>query len=160
VDELDLADECWTTPIGDIDIGDVCEALPFAVLSDERLAEVLTSGESPATVLVPARHSYGLVVGVVSGYAVVAAVGTLRGVDDEEMFARLVDSGRTARSHIRLPAIPEDRFGAWDGRDGVAMLSHVETFRVDYELLRRRVAAMNDSARELIQRRVARLLEV
>jgi hypothetical protein len=159
-DDLDLPNDCWTAPIGDIEIGDVCEALPLSVLCDDRLGEVLTLDDPPTSVFVPARHSYGLVIGVMRRYAVVAAIGTLRGVGDEEMFQELVESGRTAPTLVRLPPIPEDRFDDWQGRDGVAMLSHVETFLIDYELARRRVAAMNDAARELIRRRVAKLIEV
>jgi hypothetical protein len=159
VDELDLPDDCWTAPIGDVDVGDVCEALPLAALCGERLAEVLFPDGSPQTFFVPARFSFGVVMRVLDGYALIASVGTRSGTGDEASYSRLVATGRSALTYIRLPAIPADRHEAWEASDGVAFLSLVESFPVDYELLRLRVATMNDPARELFRRRVARLFE-
>ena len=159
MDDLDLSDDCWTTPIGDIGLGDVCEAIPLAVLHEDRIQQLAGPDDESGQFFVPVRHSYGLVVGLIDGYAVLAAIGTFAGVGDDDLFSRLVESGRRARTHIRLPCIPEDPLGAWDGRDGVVMLSQVESFAVDYELLRRRVAAMTGSAQEVVRQRIRRLLE-
>jgi hypothetical protein len=155
VDELDLPDDCWTTPIGDIELGDVCEAIPFAALQEDRISRLVTPEDESGVYLVPVLHSYGLVVGLVSDYAIVAAIGTSDGVGDNDLFSTLVDSGRRARTHIRLPRIPEDPTDAWSGQDGVVMLSQVETFGINYELIRRRVAAMSEPAREILRRRIA-----
>lgn len=157
--ELDLPDDCWTTPIGSLQIGDVCHAMPLAVLYEDRIDRLAGPDDDGGDFFVPVRHSYGLVIGLIDDYAVIAAIGTLAGVGDEETFSVLIERGRGARTHIRLPLIPDDPLGAWDGRDGIALLSQIETFAIGYGLLERRVAAMSESARQILRQRIARLVE-
>jgi hypothetical protein len=158
-DELDIPDDCWRFPSGPIAMGDVCQAVPMGALVDGRLRECLVGAGDPAAAFVPARFSFGLVIGVLNGYAVVAAVGTAATVPDHEEFARLLGRGRTARSYARLPLIPEDDFDVWEAQDGVVLFSHVESFRADEALEELRVASMTSHARGVLRARIARLLD-
>lgn len=162
MDELDIPNGCWDAPpIGDLQVGDVCERVPFAVLVDERIDNFVDLDEqdlevpdSPFRRFVPFRFSFALVVGQMAGYSVVVAVGTAAHMKPEA-HQDLVDTGRWARSHARLPPIPHDPYDSWDNRDGIAFLSHIESFPTT-ALLPLRVASMTDDAREILQQRVGR----
>jgi hypothetical protein len=158
VEDLDIPDDCWRAPGGDIARGDLCELLPMAVLVDNRVDGVLVDDNEPATRFVPVRFSHGLVLGVVNGYAVVATVATVGSIPDADEFASLLSRGKTARSYARLPLIPDDEFEAWQGQEGIVFFSHLESFPADEVLVDLRVAAMTERAREVLRERVARLV--
>jgi hypothetical protein len=162
VDDLDISDDCWDAPtIGDLQVGDVCEMVPLAVLVEDRIDNIVEfdekeadAVETPMRRFVPFRYSFALVIGCMTSYSVVAAIGTAPHMPPD-LYESLVESGRWARSHVRLPAIPNDRWDAWDARDGLAFLSLIESFPTA-ALLPLRVATMTDDAREVLQRRVSR----
>lgn len=157
--DLDIPDDCWEEPSGgELRRGDVCEAVPLAILVDDRIDQVHTLGEDDErTMFVPALYSYALVLGVLGGYAVVSAIGTIDSVPDQAAFPRLLEKGRTAKTFARIPLIPDDRFGSWQEHDALAFFTHVETFPSD-ELASLRVTSMTSFARDILGRRVKGLV--
>jgi hypothetical protein len=158
MDDIDIPSDCWRRSSGPIAAGDICQAVPMAVLVDGRLGEFLVEADDPSASFVPARFSFGLIIGVLNRYAVVATVGTAASVPDPDEFADLLARGRTARSYARLPLIPEDDFDVWEGQDGVVFFSHVESFPADDALADLRVASMTARAQEVLRARIARLV--
>jgi hypothetical protein len=158
LEEFDIPEDCWRAASGAIAPGDICQALPMAVLVDDRLDAVVVDDDDPRSRFVPARFSYGLVLGVVAGYAVVATVATAVSIPDADEFATLRSRGRSARSYARLPLIPDDEFGVWEDQDGVVFFSHLESFPADDALIDLRVAGMREHAQEVLRRRVGRLV--
>ncbi len=161
MDELDIPEGCWDAPtIGDLQVGDLCERVPLAVLVSDRTdtfvdldEQDLEFDESPLRRFVPFHYSFAIVIGHMTTYSVVAAVGTALDVPNEQ-YPRLVESGRSARSHLRLPPIPNDRWELWQGQEGVAFFSLIESFPTA-ALLPLRVAAMTEDARDVLQKRVS-----
>jgi hypothetical protein len=160
---LDIPDDCWDAPtIGDLLVGDICERVPLAVLVNERIEysayldeeDLGDFSDTPFRDFVPVRFSFGLVIGHMTSYSVVCAVGTAPNMPDEATYASLVESGRWARSHVRLPPIPNYSPEDWTDRDGLAFLSHIESFPTA-TLLPLRVGSMTEEARETLQRRVS-----
>lgn len=162
MDELSIPDGAWDAPpIGDLEVGDLCERVPLAVLATERVdcfvdldEQDIEFEEIPLRRFVPFHYSFAVVIGHLTSYSVVAAVGTVQDVP-EDVYSSLVESGTWARSHVRLPPIPNDRWDLWRGADGVVFLSLVESFPTA-SLLPLRVASMTDDAREVLKQRVGR----
>ncbi len=162
MDDLDIPAGAWEAPpIGDLEVGDLCEQVPLAVLATERIdcfvdldEQEVEFDEIPLRRFVPFHYGFAVVIGNLTDYSVVAAVGTVQDVPSE-LYSTLVDSGRWARSHVRLPAPPNDRWDLWSRTDGIAFLSMVESF-LTTSLLPLRVASMTEAARQVLQQRVTR----
>ncbi|HEV3002586.1 MAG TPA: hypothetical protein VGW75_17745 [Solirubrobacteraceae bacterium] len=150
-DDLDLPDDCWAEPDGELRVGDVIAAVPFPALVAEPAAEVYRHDDVPELFSVPVRFAYGLVLSVFAGYAVMAPITPAEVFDEAADFDRLADAARTSSVMIGLPELAGD--GWWHG--AVAHLFMVETLRVR-TLEPKRVAAMNEAARAVVSERLLR----
>ena len=107
--ELDLPDECYEPPAPALEIRDIVAAVPFP-----QGGEVF---EHDGSFLVQAVWTWGTVLLVVQGFAVVAPVFLADQATDIPGFEALVEAGRTARMTIRLPHLS----GVWE-RDSICVL--------------------------------------
>jgi hypothetical protein len=145
-EDLDLPDGCWTAPEQDVHVGDACRSV---VLPLTDVPAQFDNGP-PRRYWLEANPSFALVIRVFESYAVVAPVAIAEVTGNEELFEVVLESARSVRDLVRLPALGS----AW-GSPAIAVLSKPHTLRTEV-LKFLRVASMRDDACGQLEQRVAR----
>lgn len=145
-----LLNDPWKTPLGDLQAGDICLAVPFTLVDTD--SQFYRADEQ---VFAPVEYRFGVVLHASFSQAVVARIAVITEETGEELASLLRDGD--VDWGLRLAARPGDNDvdDGWD--DAWALLLFTQTYEAEW-LVKRRCAAMTDQAATVMRHHLANVL--